>query len=171
MCMSVLVPVSHCVHYSSSAQFGHRSCEITKITPDCFRGLLLTPMPAAAAKLLQSCRTLCDPMDGSPPGGIPRPWDSPGKSIGVGCHFLLQCRKVKSENEVAWSCPTLCNPMDCSTTGSSAHGILQARVLEGLAFPFSRRSSQLCDKTQVSHIADGFFTSWATREAQEHWTG
>ena len=48
---------------------------------------------AAAAKSLQSCLTPCDPIDGSPPG----PWDSPGKNTGVGCHFLLQCMKVKSE--------------------------------------------------------------------------
>ena len=54
---------------------------------------------AAAAKSLQSCPTLCDPIDGSPPG--PRPWDSPGKNSGVGCHFLLQCMKVKSESQVA----------------------------------------------------------------------
>ena len=60
---------------------------------------------AAAAKSLQSCPTLCDPIDGSPPGS-PCPWDSPGKNIGVGCHFLLQCMKVKSESEVAQSCPT-----------------------------------------------------------------
>ena len=56
----------------------------------------------AAAKSLQSCLTLCDPIDGSPPGS-PSPWDSPGKNTGVGCHFLLQCMKVKSESEVAQS--------------------------------------------------------------------
>ena len=83
---------------------------------------------AAAAKLLQSCLTLCDPTDGSPPGS--HPWDSPGKDTGVGCHFLLQCMKVKSESEVAESCPTLSDPMDCSPPGSSIHGILQASVLE-----------------------------------------
>ena len=55
---------------------------------------------AAAAKSLQSCLTLCDAIDGSPPG-FPHPWDSPGKNTGVGCHFLLQCMKVKSESEVA----------------------------------------------------------------------
>ena len=59
-----------------------------------------------------------------------RPWDSPGKNTGVGCHFLLQCMKVKSESEVAQSCPTLSDPMDCSLPGSSVHGIFQARVLE-----------------------------------------
>ena len=60
----------------------------------------------------------------------PRPWDSPGKNTGVGCHFLLQCMKVKSESEVAQSCSTLSDPMDCSPRGSSIHGIFQARVLE-----------------------------------------
>ncbi|XDA81446.1 hypothetical protein R6Z07F_011376 [Ovis aries] len=67
----------------------------------------------------------------------PRPWDSPGKNTGVGCHFLLQCMKVKRESEVAQSCPTLCNPMDCSLPGSSIHGIFQARVLEWGAIAFS----------------------------------
>ena len=89
-----------------------------------------------SAKLLQSCPTLCDPIDGSPPGS--RPWDSPGKSTGVCCHFLLQCMKVKSESEVAQSCPTLRVPMDCSLPGSSIHGIFQARVLEWVAIFFSR---------------------------------
>ena len=60
----------------------------------------------------------------------PRPWDSPGKNTGVGCHFLLQCMKVKNESEVAQSCLTLSDPMDCSLPGSSVHGIFQARVLE-----------------------------------------
>ena len=64
------------------------------------------------------------------PTRLPRPWDSPGKNTGVGCHFLLQCKKVKSESEVAQSCPTLSDPMDCSAPGSSVHGIFQARVLE-----------------------------------------
>jgi len=59
-----------------------------------------------------------------------RPWDSPGKNTGVGCHFLLQCMKVKSESEVAQLCLTLSDPMDCNLPGSSIHGIFQARVLE-----------------------------------------
>ena len=66
----------------------------------------------------------------SPPGS--RPWDSPGKNTGVGCHFLLQCMKVKSESEVAQSCP-----IDCLLPGSSVHGIFQARVLEWGAIAFS----------------------------------
>ena len=67
-------------------------------------------------------------------------WDSPGKNTGVGCHFLLQCMKVKSESEVAQSCPTLRDPMDCSLPGSSVHRIFQARVLEWGAIAFSKRT-------------------------------
>ena len=64
------------------------------------------------------------------PTRLPRPWDSPGKNTEVGCHFLLQCMKVKSESKVAQSCPTLSDTMDCSLSGSSTPGIFQARVLE-----------------------------------------
>ena len=80
------------------------------------------------AKSLQSCPTLCDPIDGS--HQAPPSWDSPGKNTGVGCHFLLQCMKVKSQSEVAQSCPTVSDSMDCSLPGSSIHGIFQARVLD-----------------------------------------
>ena len=66
---------------------------------------------------------------------LPHPWDSPGKNTGVGCHFLLQYMKVKSESEVTQSCPTLCDPMDCSLPASSIHGIFQARVLEWTTTP------------------------------------
>ena len=88
----------------------------------------------AAAKSLQSCPTLCHPR--WQPTRLPRPWDSPGKNTGVGCHFLLQCMKVKSESEVAQSCPTLSHPMGCSPPGSSVRGIFQARVLEWGAVAF-----------------------------------
>ena len=71
-------------------------------------------------------------------------------------------RKVK----VAQSCPTFCEPMDCSPPGLSVHGILQARILEWVAMPFSRGSSQTKDWPKVSCIAGGIFTVWATREAQ-----
>ena len=64
------------------------------------------------------------------PTRLPRPWDSPGKNTEGGCHFLLQCVKVKSESEVAQSCPTLSDPMDCSLPGPPIHGIFQARGLE-----------------------------------------
>ena len=70
------------------------------------------------------------------PTRLRRPWDSPGKNTGVGCHCLLQCMKVKSESEVSQLCPTLSDPMDCSLPGSSVHGIFQARVLEWDAFAF-----------------------------------
>ena len=72
------------------------------------------------------------------PTRLPGPWDSPGRNTGVGCHCLLQCRKVKSESEVAQSSPTLRDPMDCSLPGSSIHGISQARVLEWVAIAFSK---------------------------------
>ena len=97
---------------------------------------------AAAAKSLQSCPTLCDPRDGSPTR-LPRPWDSSGKNTGVGCHFLLQCVKVKSESKVAQSSPTLSDPMDRSLPGSSIHGILQAGVPEWGAIR-SSKSGNVC---------------------------
>ena len=90
---------------------------------------------AAAAKALQSCLTVRPHR--RQPTRLPRPWDSPGKNTGVGCHFFLQCMKVKSESELAQSCPILSNPMDCSPPGSSVHGIFQARVLEWGAIAFS----------------------------------
>ena len=78
------------------------------------------------------------------PTRLPRPWDSPGKNTGVGCHFLLQCMKVKSEREVAQSCPIPSNPLDYSPPGSSIHGIFQARVLEWGAIAFSRKVIYSC---------------------------
>ena len=72
------------------------------------------------------------------PTRLPHPWDSPGKNTGVGCHFLLQFMKVKSESEVTQLCPTPSDPMDSSLLGSSVHGICQARVLEWGAITFSR---------------------------------
>ena len=89
---------------------------------------------AAAAKSLQSCSTLCNPIDSSPPGSTP---DSPGKNTRVDCHFILQCMKVKSESEVPQSCLTFRDPLDFSLPGSSVHGIFQARVLEWDAIAFS----------------------------------
>ena len=71
------------------------------------------------------------------PTRLPSPWDSPGKNTGVGCHFLLQHMKVKSESKVAQLCPTLQDPMDCSLPGSLVHGIFHARVLEWVAISFS----------------------------------
>ena len=113
------------------------STEHTNFSPKCSNYYyFLIFMMVNAAKSLQSCPTLCDPMDGSP-SGSPIPGDSPGENTGVGCHFLLQCMKVKSESEVVQSCPTLSNPRDCSPPGSSIHEIFQARVLEWGAIAFS----------------------------------
>ena len=95
------------------------------------------------------------------------PWDSPGKNTGVGCHFLLQCMKVKSQNEVAQSCLTLSDPMDCSLTGSSVYGIFQARVLEWGAIAFS--ISVPWRIANIKHIFDfgGLFNS----SCCNHWCG
>ena len=104
-----------------------------------------TYSPAAAAKSLQSCPTHVRPHRRQPTRP-PRPRDSPGKNTGVGCHFLLQCIKVKSESEDTQLCPTLSDPMDCSLPGSSVHGIFQARVLEWGAVAFSDIQSYLPHK-------------------------
>ena len=77
---------------------------------------------------------------------LPRPWDSPGKNTGVGCHFLLQGLKVRSESEVALSRLTLRDPTDCSLPGSSAHGIFQARVLEWGAIAFFEKMPRSDEK-------------------------
>ena len=78
------------------------------------------------------------------PTRLPRPRGSPGKNNGVGCHFLLQCMKLKTESEVAQSCLTLSDPMDCSLPGSRVHGICQARVLEwgAIAFSYGRMNAE-----------------------------
>ena len=91
----------------------------------------------------------------------------------IGWQILYQCTTFQG---LTWpeshsSSVQLCDPMDCSLLGSSVHGILLARILEWVGVPFSRRSSQSRDQTWVSPIAGGFFTSWATREAQEYWSG
>ena len=72
------------------------------------------------------------------PTRLLHPWDSPGKNTGVGCHFLLQCVKVKSECEVTQSCPTLCDPMDCSLPGSSIRGISRQEYWSGVPLPSPR---------------------------------
>ena len=93
----------------------------------------LCSITAAAAKSLQSCLTLRPHR--RQPTRLPRPWDSPGKNTGVGCHFVIQRMKVRSESEVTRSCWTLSDPMDCSPPGSTIHGIFQARVLEWVPLP------------------------------------
>ena len=129
----------------------------------------------------QLCLTLCDPMDCSPPGSSVHE-NFPDKNTGVGCLQSVgsisrdlsnsgikpmsptwQVDSFPLKVKVAQSCPTLCNPRDYTV-----HGILQARILEWAALPFSMGSSQSRDRTQVSHIAGGFFTNRAIREAVFH---
>ena len=99
----------------------------------------------SCVRLFSTPRTLCSP---------------PGSSL----HGILQAR-ILERVKVTHSCLTLCDPVDYT-----AHRIPQARILEWGACPFSRGSSHPRDRTQVSHIAGRFFTSWATREAQEYWS-
>ena len=113
------------------------------------------------------------------PTRLPRPWESPGKNIGVGCHSLLQCMKVKSESEVAQSCLTLSDPMDCSLPGSSIHGIFQARVLEWGAIAFSIHVLLLLLLSHFSRVWLCVTPQTAAHQAppslgfsrQEHWSG
>jgi len=97
------------------------------------------------------------------------PRDSPGKNTGVGCHFLLQCMKVKSESEVAQSCPTLSDPMDCRLPGSSVHGVFQARVLEWGAIAFAHSLlvgiQNHKDSLEVSYKTKPTLTIWFTNSA------
>ena len=86
------------------------------------------------------------------PNRLPRPWDSPGKNTGVGCHFLFQCMKLKSESEVAQSCMTRSNPMDCSLPSSSVHGIFQARVLEWGAIAFSNQAALMIKNLSANAV-------------------
>ena len=93
------------------------------------------------------------------PTRLPCPWDSPGKNTGVGCHFPLQCMRVKSESEVTQSCPTLRNPMDRSPPGSTIHGIFQARVLEWGAIAFSHKGQEEAIKVTKMRVNE-----WMTRD-------
>ena len=90
-------------------------------------------MPTAA-KSRQSCPTLCDPRHGKPTR-LPRPWDSPGKNTGVGCHFLVQCMKVKSESEVAQSCLTLSDHIDSAFQALSSMGFSRQEYWSGSPLP------------------------------------
>ena len=114
---------------------------------------------------------------------LPRPWDSPGKNTGVGCHFLLQCMKVKSESEIAESCPTLSDPLDCGPPGSSVHGIFQARVqstfIQIISFHLHSNPIGLC-VCQLLSCVPLFVTPWTIAcqaplsmefSRQEYWSG
>ena len=98
---------------------------------------------------------------------LPCPWDSPGKNTGVGCHFPLQCMKVKSEREVAQLCLTPSDPMDCSPPGSSDHGICQARGLEWGAIALSGYDSLVACKSQQNYVK-GHTPNWRERLLLEY---
>ena len=104
------------------------------------------------------------------PTRLLRPWDSPGKNTGVGCHFLLQCMEMKSEREVAQSCPTLRDPMDCSPPDSSIHGIFQARVLEWGAIAFSDGCESWTIKKAECRRVDAFVLCCWRRLLRVLWT-
>ena len=116
---------------------------------------------AAAAKLLQSCPTLCDPIDSSPPGS-PVPGILQARTLEWVAISFSNGMKVKSEREVVQSCPTLSNPMDCSRPGSSVHGIFQARILEWgtIAFCWRIREVKWKDKSHTANMWPRTETSW-----------
>ena len=106
------------------------------------------------------------------PTRLLHPWDSPGKNTGVGCHFLLQRMKVKSESEVALLCLTLSDPMDCGLPGSSVHGTFQARVLEWGAIAFSwdkSRSRHFRHQSCVIPLGNGEYIFGCTKESCSGW--
>ena len=133
---------------------------------------------APAAKLLQSCPTLWDPIDGSPPGSaIPRILQA--RTLKLGCHFLLQCVKVKNESEVAQSCPTLWDSIDGSPPGSAIPRILQARTLKWVAISFSNAWKWKMKVKSLSRVRL-FTTPWTAAyqappsmgfSRQEYWSG
>ena len=126
--------------------------------------------------VVQSCLTLCNPMDSIPPGfsvpGILQARILEGILYPFSRGIFLRCRQIlyqlsyqgspegRVSGLVAKSCPTLCDPMDCSLPGSSVHGISQARILEWVAISFCQGSSWPRNQTQVSWIVSRFFTDW-----------
>ena len=94
------------------------------------------------------------------PTRLPSPRDSPGKNTGVGCHFLLQCMKVKSESEVAQSCPTLSDPMDCSLPGSSVHGFSRQEYWSGVPLRSPRLRLNHGSISAIEHLLCAWYYSW-----------
>ena len=131
MCACMYFPVTLLSWHLSQADLWHCCCCVASVVSDSVRSHRRQPTR------------------------LPRPWDSPGKNTEVGCHFLLQCMKVKSNREVTQSCLTLSDPMDCSLPGSSVHGIFQARVLEWGAIAFSM--ALLGATISFPHSAEFFF--------------
>ena len=103
------------------------------------------------AKSLQSCPTLRHHRQ--QPTRLRRPWDSPGKNTGVGCHFLLQCMNEKSESEVSQSCPTPSNPMDCSLPDSSVHGISRQEYWSGVPLPSPKNSLVISNSNSCTSVS------------------
>ena len=132
---------SHCFHLKMYHSFILNALKsLLRCTSPRHQSIMITvkiKAAAAAAKSLQSSPTLWPQR--RQPTRLRCPWDSPGKNTGLGCHFLLQCMKVKSESEVTQSCPTLSDPTDCSPPGSPVHWSFQARVLEWGAMAFSAK--------------------------------
>ena len=90
------------------------------------------------------------------------PWGPPGKNTGVGCNFLLQCMKVKSESEVIQLCPTLSDPMDYRLPGSSVHGIFQAKYWSGVPLPSPLTTLDLSKKRTLHVPLVGIYVCVAT---------
>ena len=129
--MNIPLVTIYCIYLSLGLSFTHSRWYWFS-----FKLKLLLLQLSLLLKSLQSCPTDSVWPHRRQPPRLPHPWDSPGKNTGAGCHFLLQCMKVKSESEMAQSYPTLSNPMDCSFPGSSVQWIFQARVLEWSAIAF-----------------------------------
>ena len=125
---TLLLAINQVTNHNTYSLMCICSCESIFFLSNCLLLLLLL----SCFSRVRLCATPETAAHEAPPS-----WDSPGKNTGVGCHFLLQCMKVKSESEVAQSCLTLSDPMDCSLPGSSIYGIFQARVLEWGAIAFS----------------------------------
>ena len=123
--MTMLIPWSWTCCLQNSEQNMSPVCQPPGLWYFVIAANMAAAAAAAAAKSLQSCLTLSDPIDGSPPG-FPVPGILQTRTLG--CHFLLQCIKVKSESEVAQSCPTPSDPMGCSLPGSSARQEYWSRV-------------------------------------------
>ena len=103
------------------------------------------------------------------PTRLPHPWDSPGKNTGVGCHFLLQGMKVKSESEVAQSCPTLSDPMDRSLPGSQSMRFSRQEYWSGVPLPSHESEQTLGDGGEQRSLV--CCSPWGCKESRlKDWT-
>ena len=151
-----IIALNHYVGFCrTSTWFSHRYMYVPSLL-----GLPPTPSnpSAAAAKSRQSCPTLCDPIDGRLPGS--RPWDSPGKNTGVGCHFLLQCMKVTSESEVAQSCPTLATPWTVDYQAPPSMRFPRQEYWSGMPLPSPFNPSRLLQSPSSSSLHQTANSYW-----------